>query len=76
MAMTSLFICPLLRNSFRHSHLRDMARRSVVAAFIALAVSCANIIVLAAAGGSSVGGILLACWEGDVCPLLLSKTCL
>lgn len=71
--MTSLFICPLLRNKFRHSYLRDMAKRSVIAACIALSVSCVNISILAAAGGTSAGGVLLACWEGDVRPFLLSR---
>ncbi|KAF7793963.1 hypothetical protein EIP86_005087 [Pleurotus ostreatoroseus] len=63
--MTSLFIYPLLRNTFHHSYLRDIAKRSVCAASIALVISVINIASLAAIGGTGYGGIVLACWQGD-----------
>ena len=75
--MTSLFIWPLVRHSFRHSQLRHIARRSVTAASIALTTSCANISVLAAMGGVEYGWLLLLFWEADVStpPLALYSQC-
>lgn len=64
--MTCLFIWPLIRHSLRHSHLRYIALRSVIAASVALSISCVNISVLVGFGGIEFGWLCLLCWEGDV----------
>ncbi|PSR70797.1 hypothetical protein PHLCEN_2v13319 [Hermanssonia centrifuga] len=64
--MTSLFIWPLLRAHFHNSDLKHIARRSVIAASIALSTSCVNITVLAVMHGVELGWVCLACWEADV----------
>ena len=73
--MTCLFIFPLIRNSLRHSHLRRIALRSVIAASIALSVSCVNISILVGFGGVEFGWLCLLLWEGDVCTFYCPYKC-
>jgi len=64
--LTTLFIWPLLRKRFCNNTIRRLAVRTLISAFIALATSCVNVLVLITMHGRQLGWVCLGSCSADV----------